>query len=64
METPPSNIQARNTGYNTNFRLETPIVNNNEQEDFIRNEYLNKLNPSRFLTYFHQKPHYFLKRNA
>jgi len=49
METPPSNIQARNTGYNQNYRLETPIinnVNNNEQEDFIRNEYLNKLNPS------------------
>ena len=52
METPPSNIQARNTGYNPNYRLETPIINstnNNEQEDFIRNEYLNKMNPSKKL---------------
>ena len=49
METPPSNIQAKNTGYNPNYRLETPIIsnNNNEQEDFIRNEYLNKMNPSK-----------------
>lgn len=50
METPPSNIQARNTGYNPNYRLETPIISNAsnmEQEDFIRNEYLNKLNPSK-----------------
>lgn len=46
METPPSNIQARNTGYTQNYRLETPIISNHEQEDFIRNEYLNKLNPS------------------
>ena len=59
METPPSNIQARNTGYNPNFRLETPIVNNNEQEDFIRNEYLNKLNPSKILTFFSRKTHNF-----
>lgn len=46
METPPSNIQAKNTGYNQNYRLETPI--NNDTDEYVKNEYLSKINPSFF----------------
>lgn len=42
METPPSNVQARNIGYNQNYRMETPL--NHDTEEFSRNEYLSKMN--------------------
>lgn len=52
METPPSNVQARNIGYNPNYRLETPIINTTmDNEDLIKNEYLTKMNPS-FYNFF------------
>ncbi len=42
METPPSNVQARNIGYNQNYRMETPL--NNDIDEFSRNDFLNKVN--------------------
>lgn len=51
METPPSNVQARNIGYNPNNRLETPVINSNNHDEFIKNEYINKLNTSLYIIY-------------
>jgi hypothetical protein len=45
METPPSNINTRGNMY-MNYKNETPNIYQNEHEEFLKSELLNKLNAS------------------